>query len=192
LPCFGAMESSPKLRAFTLIELLIVVAIIAVLAAIAVPNFLEAQVRSKNSRSVADLRTVATAMEAYAVDTGRYPEYLHPQDAGSILFIPVRLTTPMAYLTGLPNDVFVGKQLAGVPVQHTFYYRHNYDSVYQGTTRHGGHVQEHYTSLTGSHAPVMWTAWSFGPDLDDDHGVVLFDPTNGTVSNGDLMKFGPG
>ena len=54
--------------AFTLIQLLIVVAIIAILAAIAVPNFLEAQVRAKTARVKADMRTLATGMESYAVD----------------------------------------------------------------------------------------------------------------------------
>ena len=48
---------------FTLIELLIVVAIIAILAAIAVPNFLEAQVRAKVSRAKTDLRRKFTAVE---------------------------------------------------------------------------------------------------------------------------------
>jgi type II secretory pathway pseudopilin PulG len=48
--------------------LLIVVAIIAILAAIAVPNFLEAQTRAKVSRTHADMRSLATALEAYAVD----------------------------------------------------------------------------------------------------------------------------
>ena len=55
-------------RAFTLIELLIVVAIIAILAAIAVPNFLEAQVRAKVSRVKSDMRSLATAIETYRID----------------------------------------------------------------------------------------------------------------------------
>jgi len=62
-----------KLRGFTLIELLIVVAIIAILAAIAVPNFLEAQVRAKVSRVKSDQRSLATAIESYYVDNNQYP-----------------------------------------------------------------------------------------------------------------------
>ena len=62
-----------KRSAFTLIELLIVVAIIAILAAIAVPNFLEAQVRSKVSRVKTDMRSLATAIEAYRLDHNVYP-----------------------------------------------------------------------------------------------------------------------
>src|SRR6476646_7471806 len=59
--------------AFTLIELLIVVAIIAILAAIAVPNFLEAQTRSKVSRAMADIRSISVGVECYNTDWNRYP-----------------------------------------------------------------------------------------------------------------------
>ena len=58
-------------RAFTLIELLIVVAIIGILAAMAVPNFLNAQVRAKIGRVYADLRSIQTALEMYTIDNNR-------------------------------------------------------------------------------------------------------------------------
>lgn len=62
-------------KAFTLIELLIVVAIIAILAAIAVPNFLEAQTRAKVARVQSDQRTYSTALETYYIDNNSYPVY---------------------------------------------------------------------------------------------------------------------
>ena len=60
-------------RAFTFLELCFVVAIIAVLAAIAVPNFLEAQIRSKIARTRSDMSVVAEALSHYAVDNFAYP-----------------------------------------------------------------------------------------------------------------------
>ncbi len=60
-------------KGFTLIELLIVVAIIGIIAAIAIPNLLNAIQRGKQKRSMADVRAIATASEAYAVDNNVYP-----------------------------------------------------------------------------------------------------------------------
>jgi prepilin-type N-terminal cleavage/methylation domain-containing protein len=103
--------------AFTLIELLIVVAIIAILAAIAVPNFLEAQVRAKSSRAKNDCRVIATALEAYYVDNNDYP-YIQADGGPGIEWQapygfpptmssgPGGLTTPVAYITSALRDPF--------------------------------------------------------------------------------------
>lgn len=137
------MKRKKGVSGFTLIELLIVVAIIAILAAIAVPNFLEAQVRSKVSRVSADMRTLATALESYAVDSGKYPPgYLQldnlAQGLPAELMPPptgvtdVRmgwiyhwLTSPVAYISSVPKDPFgTASRMegqSGQPVMNSFY-----------------------------------------------------------------------
>lgn len=59
-------------KGFTLIELMIVIAIIGILAAIAIPQFSAYRTRSYNSAAESDLRNAATAQEAYYVDTQHY------------------------------------------------------------------------------------------------------------------------
>jgi len=60
-------------KGFTLIELLIVVAIIGIIAAIAIPNLLNAIDRGKQKRTMADLRSMGTAIEEYSIDNNFYP-----------------------------------------------------------------------------------------------------------------------
>ena len=60
-----------KRAGFTLVEIMIVVAIIALLAAIAVPGFLRARKRSQASKVLNDLRLISSAMDQYAIETSK-------------------------------------------------------------------------------------------------------------------------
>jgi prepilin-type N-terminal cleavage/methylation domain-containing protein len=60
-----------KRRAFTLVEIMIVVAIIAILASIGIPNYLRARKRAQATRIIEDLRIIDSAVEQYALETGK-------------------------------------------------------------------------------------------------------------------------
>ncbi|MDX1971129.1 MAG: prepilin-type N-terminal cleavage/methylation domain-containing protein [Candidatus Sumerlaeia bacterium] len=200
-------------KAFTLIELLIVVAIIAILAAIAVPNFLEAQTRSKISRNKADMRTQVTALEAYYVDNNKYPPAAdvnigngpEPNVAGSGFHarMPSYLTTPISYITSLSEDPFVTQggpnyfSNALYPVstrvgsRYAYFYWNYYLSPAAGGTNPDGFP----TNLWGTD-PNPWTgAWliyGYGPDRNPFHGTAAtflpYDATNGTISAGNIIR----
>jgi prepilin-type N-terminal cleavage/methylation domain-containing protein len=189
------------MRAFTLIELLIVVAIIAILAAIAVPNFLEAQTRAKVSRAKADIRTLVTATEAYRVDHTNYPD---PSDENGVQqppgsFTPLifetktstQITTPIAYITSRLDDPFPNPN--GENSLFHFSTIPNIRAVINDPISLG--LIETFLGTT-----VQYLYISQGPDLQHDPPNVLslnptanvYDPTNGTVSVGDIIYRGPG
>ena len=67
------MSRLRKRTGFTLIELLIVVAIIGIIAALAIPNLLNAIDRGKQKSTMANMRSISTSVEQYAIDVNFYP-----------------------------------------------------------------------------------------------------------------------
>ncbi|MBI1387980.1 MAG: prepilin-type N-terminal cleavage/methylation domain-containing protein [bacterium] len=88
-------------KGFTLIELLIVVAIIGILAAIAVPNFLNAQIRAKIAKVQSEMRSLNDAYLEYFLDNNAYPPHADRCKAQHKF-----VTTPVAYLTSSMTDPF--------------------------------------------------------------------------------------
>jgi prepilin-type N-terminal cleavage/methylation domain-containing protein len=223
---------------FTLIELLIVVAIIAILAAIAVPNFLEAQMRAKISSVQSDLRSLTTGIESFQVENNIYPRaastYKLGLNAGPadkadanpniklrLTFASIgqgntsdamigtganarklTLTTPVAYLAQIPNDVFA--ESSGV----VYGYANAADMGWivwsasptggEGTSLLDSSLKQH--SRYGGKGPsggMDPNTWKFGSctvynpgrnNPSDDLKKMTYDGTNGTSSAGDIWK----
>jgi prepilin-type N-terminal cleavage/methylation domain-containing protein len=209
--CHSKFRLSKK--GFTLIELLIVIAIILILIAIALPNFLEAQIRARVTKSMGEMRTLMTATEAYRIDWKNQEPYAAVPPGWGISwwgFTSLQLTTPNAYISSLPSDPF-------------------FDRIFEPSLLAFGMVNPPYTVIRDSgtatwpppgiftNNPEITTAaggptpipvdfhqkvchagyiyYSSGPDLVDGSvwgTPMIYAPTNGTNSFGDLYIFGPG
>ena len=221
-------------KGFTLIELLIVVAIIAILAAIAVPNFLEAQTRSKVSRTQSDLRTMSLALEAYFVDNNGYtrdsdssldfidvgPDALDPSSSrfGWCANGALTLTTPIAYMTSLLSDPFAMKievEGAGARGYRIGSGTWSYDSSHlynPDDHQDSHHVFEEVGKVPAyviigvgpdkararmgyKNFPFMsmyegGASTALRPEKEQPLCYTTYDPTNGTISLGDVYRFG--
>lgn len=198
------MNRSNPGRGFTLIELLIVVAIIGVLAAIAVPNFIGAQIRAKMAKATADMKALGTAVEMYRLDHNVYPcDGQEPKCLFNWNWQNFRLTTPIAYIASIPQDPYAELTESG-------HYWYTTVEGYGGV-RAPGRAQ----SVKGRNNVRLYDPprdrfkfgfISAGPDrmwewdrpansayVGTFAGDVLYyDTSNGLTSQGDLYMYGPG
>lgn len=195
-PAYPAAARPGRRSSVGLIILVIVIVgigalgFMAILAAIAVPNFLEAQVRSKISRTRADLRSMATALEAYNIDNNAYPistanlnpdSTTMPWPVGYTRGGPASLTSPIAYITNFPIDVFMESQ------GQTFAYWRPGDGA-DGWALFSAGPDEEYDLDWRAYAHDPATGALSARSLD---AMIngIYDPTNGTVSDGDVVRF---
>lgn len=201
---------------FTLVELLVVVAIIGLLAVIAIPNFLEAQIRAKVGRAQSELRTMALAAEAYAVDHNGYPTAADEKGEAIVPYPPIGLgpeafetrisvsiTTPVAYIAARPTDPFAARGPDPEDPRVVEGPGYHYGLRDYALANDGPEGEEKFMEFVrmygGQPQTIRYFVSSHGPDLDHDddeewtdiHAAVPYDPTNGSVSSGDLVYLGP-
>ncbi|MCX7011724.1 MAG: hypothetical protein NTW86_04005 [Candidatus Sumerlaeota bacterium] len=182
------------------------------MAAIAVPNFLEAQMRAKVSRTKSDMRTMATAIEAYSVDWNRpmmgqgeiwrqqcnsgYQQYVPLDENTRVVAAWSKLTTPVAYVASILPDVF-GRASQKDSMVYA-YACQSFVGCLSDPSVSSDHAKAYalgYTWATASRGPTRSAAGNLARFLWGGNPAITkyaYDPSNGTVSYGEIVRTNKG
>lgn len=115
---FSLVEKIRNKRGFTLVELLVVIVVLAVLAAIVLPKFMNSSNRSKESALKSDLKLVRNAVSLFQADTGNYPATLADLSESTVANVKVAGGAAVKaadwhgpYLESVPTDPVSGSAL---------------------------------------------------------------------------------
>lgn len=183
------------MKGFTLIELLIVVAIIGILAAIAVPNFMNAMIRAKVSRSMSDQRTLENAILQYTLDHNDIPPHSEEPNQNHWL------TTPVAYISGFLYDPFqkvpTGTELLTTEFAHTKFQHHwdPYDKRYWPELT-AAYFDPKINPDFGPRRQAVGVLFGMGPAMVYKGASTLdwhpYEQSNGLISIGLIRRYVPG
>ncbi|HNQ79138.1 MAG TPA: prepilin-type N-terminal cleavage/methylation domain-containing protein [Acidobacteriota bacterium] len=133
-----------KMKGFTLIELLIVVAIIGIIAAIAIPNLLDAIERSRQKRSISEVKSIANSIQSFSTDYGGYPATTDCVDAGYM----TQQNWGPDFMDATGSPAFCPDYLQAIPTQDGWGIQYNYYASEESATtppRLGAHVMQNFS-----------------------------------------------
>lgn len=176
-------------RAFSLIELIIVVAILGILAAISVPNFLSAQIRAKLVKTLANMKSIEYVLEAYFIDKDTYPRDRLGVSYDSWPMIR-DLTTPISYLSNI--NIFRDPFRNSEP-------KHNRSITHMTSKCDRNFECDMYekgfprtTWVLAGHGPDEIGCWGcmFLGNTSMPQHYGYYQPSNGLISAGDIYRVG--